>query len=297
MRRFSKLCLPAFAASVVLLGGCLGNDGEDAEEFEPISGVEWVVSPRQHSVRGDTLFLSSSDTTYDCSTHNPVREIREVRDTVIFQVVQDSLFLVGDPYARRGFTLDSFPKNFVRDHYVRLGSGDGLNGRWKLAAADVVPPPWGDYTPDFPMDTAILDLFVWFKVTAYLHYHDFEIEIGAAGFSEWMDHHTADQGLDAWKGEEWGMGTPTLFDSLTYDVSVTKVDAYTLRYAGRVTREVATVRTLPDGATRMLSNRSGRKPYAWKSRRTPGNCDPDTYWFNEFLSENFKSVSGKGAAP
>jgi hypothetical protein len=180
----------------------------------------------------------------------------------------------------------------VGTSYVREGKGTGRDGTWRLAStrhyrviSGTLPEAYGYEREENG----------WTKVYSYRGEYR---QVSGDTLRYWRNNRTADAFIAGWKGDIAAAFNPDydrdFADSANYDITVSKVDQYTVKLKGRVTGEVV-LRHLDDaGVYTFSSDEAGHSTYVYDPHAEP-DCNnpvfgPEPEWYGEFLADNMYPV-------
>jgi hypothetical protein len=290
------------------LSGCVtGGGGGDSS---PILGTHFETAT--YSVSGDTLTIHRDYLGYFCTSDSPSVAMP---DSETFED-QYSYEITGNQWMDWNQTVDSlldpedtslFPVVVAAvqtgNLYVREGSGTGRNGTWRLVSKHHYRVVFGTVPSgyDYAGDEAI-----WAKVYSYKHEYR---QVSGDTIRYWRNDQTAAAFIAMWNGDFAAASNPdynrAFADSANYDITVSKVDQYTVKLKGRTTGETVLRHRDDLGVTTYSSDDPGHATFVYDPNAVPdcnsGGSGFEPEWYGEFLSDNTpvvleEEMTGKRAA-
>ncbi len=200
---------------------------------------------------------------------------RSLIDTFGFKISGDTLSQI---------TQDTLTSGAVVNRMLnsqRIGTGTGLLGSWKVMgfSYDIVD---GEPSPNEEANL-MSDAALYSKVLLYQNilYTFLEKDMYYT-----VDVKSAEEFIAAWNGNDFPTDYP---DSAQYDVTVEKVDQYTVKLTGRINGEAVTVSEFQNGDRIQSSSDSTHKTnhYYGVAKSCPNTYEAD--WYQSFLNANIKA--------
>lgn len=237
-----------------------------------------------YTVLGNRLITPMhEDTSYSCLGTELRTTIKKTGpDSADFQVLGDTLKIANAPD-----TTSSGAILHLTSIFARVGTGSGLEGKWKLSdqsyqviSGTLTSVEKDNYENDIANSKHI-----------YSSYVTATVELSGGKITSTVDANTAGLFMESWNGSN-----PVIFhkaDSTKYDMTAKAIDAHTLEFHGRKTGETVRLVMTSSGGNFTgdivyTSDKAGNAEFHYnvKSKTCPNPAQPD--WYVAFQNANMK---------
>ena len=279
---------------------------QSSTEPNGAGGLTLVSSHSYVTIGGNKIIDTIVDTSYGCQGSL----LQVYKDTSIdsqsydlqgntLSYLRDESLFTYDPitmsYSASAHAVVQFKQGFTR-----VGSGSGLQGRWKFTEYSYSVLSGALTSADSGYVTLSDEAGI---IKGFLYYGTLELQFTATDILGYYDYQSAKSFLDDWNGTPYGQAPDSLKAiGALYNIYVVKVDQYTVRLTGNVTHEVVTEYEGNDGTSITTSNNPQHKVHRYNRNgnydipKCPYTADTSGDWIDPFYTDNLKQgVTAKAA--